>query len=435
MTPLKLIIAILTGLGIVGCTLTPATPPSSTASGSPPRPNSPATPPTDGGRLAYIGGDGNIYLTGAAGRNPIPLTDDATTAYEGQGLSYQRLAWSPEGKLAYASVERSGGTARSQLYVVDEPSQTARLVGQSEAHFVIYLYWSPVPCPGQPDCRHLAYLIEETDDIALRLVTLEADGHHNRRIGAGWPFYFSWAADGRSLLWHSGYNRPEATLAQYHLDRGTTETLVLQPGNFLAPAWSPQAETWLGVTTGEGAGRLQKFGDTTSQIITTAGEGEVTFVWSPDGRQVAYAVRRYATDPFYGPIHRFDVESGQSTRLTDPGLRILAFFWSPDGQRLGYLTRQVLPDTEWMQWRVYDVTSGEDRGFTTFQPTPQMRFIMASFNQYAQSHRFWSPDSRYLVYAAQEGQTRQIWLVDTWAERGGEPLFVAEGSMGFWSWR
>ena len=57
-----------------------------------------ATLPT--GHLAYIGGDGNIYVTTADRQTTIAVTDDATSSWEGAGLSYQRIAWSPKGQLA-----------------------------------------------------------------------------------------------------------------------------------------------------------------------------------------------------------------------------------------------------------------------------------------------------------------------------------------------
>jgi hypothetical protein len=65
-----------------------------------------------------------------------------------------------------------------------------------------------------------------------------------------------------------------------------------------------------------------------------------------------------------------------------------------------------------------------------------MRFAIHSFNQYAQSHRFWSPDGRYLVYADRDrALVERVWLVDTWAERGADPIPVDAGSIGFWSWK
>ena len=88
--------------------------------------------------------------------------------------------------------------------------------------------------------------------------------------------------------------------------------------------------------------QLQIFGADPPLSVATASTGGAAFVWSPDGRQVAYAVRRSANDRFYGAIHLFDQASGQSSQLTDVGLQILAFFWDPAGQRIGYLTQLAM---------------------------------------------------------------------------------------------
>jgi len=67
------------------------------------------------GRLAYIAADGNVYVTTADRHSTIVVTDDATTRWEGIGLSYQRISWSPDGQLAYAAVTRSGNGATRPL--------------------------------------------------------------------------------------------------------------------------------------------------------------------------------------------------------------------------------------------------------------------------------------------------------------------------------
>jgi TolB protein len=122
--------------------------------------------------------------------------------------------------------------------------------------------------------------------------------------------------------------------------------------------------------------------------------------------------------------------------VTDDPFRIRAFFWSPDGERLAYLTWLDLPNETWAQWRVFDLTTGRDRGFAAFNPTPLMRFALYSFGQYAQSHRLWSPDGRYLVYADRDiAAVDRIWLVDTWAERGADPILIGEGTLAYWSWK
>ena len=128
------------------------------------------------------------------------------------------------------------------------------------------------------------------------------------------------------------------------------------------------------------------------------------------------------------------METGEARQLTGNTFRVNGFFWSPDGQKLAYL-HQVATEESWLQWRVVDLTTGVERGYNVFTPSYQMRYVIASFDQYAQSHRFWSPDGRYLVYADQDkDRVERVYLVDTLAERGTPPIFIDEGTIGFWSW-
>jgi len=389
------------------------------------------------GRLAYIGGDGNVYVTTTADfQNKIALTTDAEVSAELPGFSYHRLAWSWDGWLAFAAVQRTGESAQSKLYVLPSLDSQPQLVAESAEHFVIYNFWSPVPCPQEPACRQLAYLIEESDDIALRLVTIRGEQVVNERIGSGWPFYYSWSADGHSLLWHTGLaqaNMP-AALTQYDVTAARPERLSLTPGPFMAPAWSPTGSGWVGVTADGNTNRLQYFNQDGAETITADTGSTVTFAWSPNGRQLAYMIRARENDPFYGAIHLYDLETGEIRRVTDVGLRYLAFFWSPDGSKLGYLTWVPVGADEFMQWRVYDLGTDVDVGFKLFHPAPLMRFAIASFNQYAQSHRYWSGDGRYLVYTTRDGGNQdRIWVIDTWDKEDNQPIFIDEGSIAYWS--
>lgn len=395
------------------------------------------SPLVSSGYLAYIGGDGNVYVTTPELTSKIAVTDDATAAAEYPGYSYHRLSWSPDGRLAFAGVTRQDSQTRGRLFVADQPGGPIRQIGQSDDHFVIYIYWAPSTCPNRPDCQQLAYLIEEAESISLRLVELEAETIKNRLIGAGRPFYFSWSPDGRQMLWHTGgayrYNQA-ARLTLYDLLEQQPQELAQRPGLFLAPAWSPQGDEWLAVSAQEDQDQLHYFGDQRAVSVAKAPAGQMVFAWSPQGDQVAYAVRQNPNDPFYGPVYLFDRQSGQTQRLTAGGFAIEAFFWSPDGQRLAYLTHQPLFDATWMQWRVYDLAKKKDRGFKMFHPSFQMQFIIASFNQYAQSDRFWSPDSRYLVYADSDKQlVERVWLVDTWDQNGHNTTLVDTGAIGLWS--
>ena len=354
-------------------------------------------------------------------------------------MSYQRLAWSPTGQLAYAAVTRTRDNAASTLYVKDSLTDPPKIVEQSDEHFVIYIYWSPVACADQPGCHRLAYLIEEAEDIGLHFVQITDQAISNQIIGFGWPYYFSWSADGQSIVWHTGggyQENPAAELALYDLAEAKTHRFPHQPAGFLAPAWSPRDNIWIGATISKGDAMLRQFSPESTTALAEVSSGGTAFVWSPNGQQIAYAMRPGNNVRYYGPIHLFDQSTGQIVQLTDNDLRVLAFFWDPAGQRLAYLTVLSMPGEEWMQWRVYDVVRGKDKGYKTFNPSLQMKFVMASFNQYAQSHRFWSPDGRYLVYANRDIlQAERIWLIDTWNEDGNNAILVDEGTMGFWSWQ
>jgi len=394
------------------------------------------------GRLAYVANDGNIYITTADRSSKMAVTHDATTAPEDAGFSYHRISWSPDGQLAFAGVHRNGDQAsQAKLYVTELDGQPARLVGESDNHFVIYIYWSPVSCPERPDCHQLAYLIEEEEDIALRLVELDGENVSNRTIGQGWPFYYSWNPDGQSILSHTGgserHNSGNSHLTRYQLADDEQQLLDMPLGLFFAPAWSPQGDKWLAVSSEEGdTDKFQLFEGEQATVLDSAVDSQVVFSWSPDGSQVAYARRQQSTDPFFAPIHIYDTKTGQSNRLTDVDLRIQGFFWSPNGDRLAYLTWLPLPNATWTQWRVYDLENNKDRGFKTFNPSPQMHFVMSSFNQYAQSHNFWSPDGRYLVYANRDEQLiDRVWIIDTLDnESGTEATQIGYGSFGTWSW-
>lgn len=427
-------------LSLTGCQYRPLPP--SEPETSPASTQSPPSASLAGsaGYLAYIGGDGNIYVTTAGLTAPIAITQDATTSPENMGFSYHRISWSPEGHLAFAGVTRTLQETQSKLYVIDSPGQPARLVAQNKAHFVIYIYWAPVPCSHEPGCRRLAYLVEvEAREIGLRLVEMAEDRVEDRLVGRGTPFYFSWAPDGRQLVWHTGgarrYNS-QARLALYHVEQARLETLPQEPGLFLSPAWSPQRqEDWLGVLAEESLDQLHHFqAGQPASLIVTAQDNLIAFAWSPEGDRVAYAVRHSSDDPTYGPIHIFNLRTGQSGPITGASFQVTGFFWAPDGHKLGYLT-QLSPQADWLQWRVYDLEWQQDRGYGAFTPSYQTQYVMSSFNQYAQSHRFWSPDSRYLVYADRdEHQVERIWLIDTWAEQEAPPLLVGEGTFGAWSW-
>jgi TolB protein len=83
---------------------------------------------------------------------------------------------------------------------------------------------------------------------------------------------------------------------------------------------------------------------------------------------------------------------------------------------------------------VVDVASGQQRLLSTFRPSEIfLSQFLPFFDQYALSHRLWSPasDAVVLPMVGTEGASG-IYVVSV---ESGEATRVADGAMAFWSWR
>jgi TolB protein len=77
------------------------------------------------------------------------------------------------------------------------------------------------------------------------------------------------------------------------------------------------------------------------------------------------------------------------------------------------------------------VNTGEGRRLLNFTPTLTfLSQLMPFFDQYALSHRLWSPTSDALVLPLLEDGRSFIYIVPI---HGGDRRFLAEGSMASWS--
>jgi Tol biopolymer transport system component len=384
------------------------------------------------GALAYINGDGNVAVYSPEGGTTIFITDDATAPFEGAGFSYQRLAWSPSGLLGIAGVIRQADAAIGTIAVWDPHELTLQTIIPATDSFVIYLYWSPAGDPA------FVYLVEQQDQIALSYVNLSASPVSDV-LGQGRPFYMSWSPDGQEMLWHTGGalgDNPDAQTQLFDMRSREVRQVANGPGNYVAPVWSASGSHWLLANQIGAATKLVVGGLTESTPITQTepGQGDIAFLWSPSGGQVAYATRPDPLSSTYGPIYIYDLGAGSHERLTDHNLAIKAFWWSPEGDRIAYLTRLLVNGDEWLQWRVFDLRAESDHGGPAFKPSGQMGFVAAAFNQYAQSHRLWSADGRYLVYGAKDPLGNDsVWLLDTLSPEGLIGYELDAGSMGFWS--
>ncbi len=381
-----------------------------------------STPPADpSNQILLQGTDGNLYLVSPDGKERFALTNDAS-----RRRVYGQPTWSPDGQhIAWNAITREGAALLVSRYDGSERKQL-------DLPFLpFYIYWSP---SGQ----QLAYLSNwrgvDGLSMALRLVDLGQAEETVKTLAAGQPFYFSWSPDGSRLLTHIDGERVEV----YDLSAGdkAAQSLAISGSAFSAPQWSADGSRLIYAVTDAQTQRLlladpagQALGDVTDY------EGRISFQLSPSGRQVAYV----ATDAdveasTLGPLYVVDAETQQTRELSDRP--VIAFYWSPDGQKLAFLTLDTVNGHIGLRWNIWDGRG--TRTYAGFFPSQELlENYIPFFDQYAQSHRIWSPQSDAIVFAGtlEDGKSG-VWVQPIGAsgdEQTAAPVNIGTGVIATWS--
>ncbi|MCE7945930.1 MAG: hypothetical protein DYG88_00710 [Chloroflexi bacterium CFX4] len=403
-----------------------------------------------GGMLAVIGTDRNLSIYDADGRNPFPITTDADI----QRRIYQMPTWSTDGRLAFFGVSLDQADPYSlRMFVVQDvqAGATYATAYTSQEEVLTYAYWSPNDCP-LGNCRDLALLYTPAGGnlLAVKLIRDDGGTFSEIEVERGAPFYYSFAPNGKRMLWH----RFGLRLELYDVESNSIEsTLTDVPGAFQAPMWSPVAGDERLLFAVRNANNPQN-----SDLVIAEGDSRLTlladqppplaFAWNADATQVA------VTSAF-GALKVLDASNGAELASSQFG-QIAAHFWSPQGDKVAYLSlrrpnlvgqtylssnghgegsffQQTQPQQ--LTWYVLDVATGDEFALDSFSPTREMIYFLNFFEQFARSHTFWSPDGRYLAYAAFDS-TRDLAEVRLAEVRNGGALRkVADGVIGIWSWR
>lgn len=397
------------------------------------------------GLIAYLGADGNMYVSDQAGGNLMQLTDDAVIP-QNQGdpiLYYQYPTWSHDGsQLAFIGLRADGEKTQSKMMVANLDDDSVNEVYTTESEHPVYLNWSP-------DNVNVSFISTNVSGQNLILQSVPAEGGERTILDTGSPYYWSWAPDGRVMVVHAGGTSTSAPerLAFLNVDQLTVteQGLEVTPASFQSPAWSPDGSRIAYARTT----------DSENEIVVTDSAGEnpnkigsftnkTAFAWSNDGTRFAYIDGIQAMDAgTIGSLHVVDMET--SEEIVEDG-DIISFFWSPNGEEIAYFillqtqsdgsassdAAQTTPQFV-LDLNILNVTNGESRKLFTYRPTQQFLSVLPYFDQYHQSATIWSPDSNHLVLSFINGSgTPGIAIVP--ASGSLEPRILAEGYLAFWSW-
>ena len=270
---------------------------------------------------------------------------------------------------------------------------------------------------------------------------MEAETNVTAGLG-GPPFYYSWSPDGARMIWQR--NNQRFDIYDANQDR-VIETLEQVPGFILSPAWSPVDDRLLlGVSSEANTTDLMVIGDDETHSIADGFSGLVSYNWSPDGNLIAY---REQTEQGFGILHVVDAFTGDDISRS-PTNGVIAFFWSPDSRQIAYLTLAAAPGSfdvhsnqhlaaqgqqpVGIAWSVLDVSTAEVKQFGAFIPTQETVYLIQYADQFAQSHRIWSPDGTHLLYSEFTPGGPVVNLLDT-SQVGSVPFSIADGVIGIWS--
>ncbi len=380
-------------------------------------------------RIVYVDADGQVATIAPDGSEQRTISDTA--------VRFQFPAWSPTGEYVAA-------LSGSNLFrLTDAAGPESVELYSSRSQSPIYFYWSP-------DGRYLTFIANHPSGIGLHLVSTSGESA-SILLATGSPFYWDWQADSTQILIHSGSTGDNARLALLDVENGSVGPNIADPGLFQAPDISRNGRYWAYAERDENGNSWLVLADgQTGEVQRQRHAGLVAFGWSPTADQVAFISTGENRMNFTGPLRLMDAVTGETTLLSRD--LVAAFFWSPDGRYLAAISldqgvqedivlgngRRILgksntqthPDIS-LNLTLIDAATGEKRRLMTFQPS--VIFItqfLPYFDQYAHSHRIWSPDSLAIVLPVVNGRASQITIIPI---NGDPPRPIAEGDMAFWS--
>ena len=407
-----------------------------------------------GPRLAVVDATGALTWMGGDGASPV--------SYAQAGLAFQFPAWSPDGtRIAAVGANANGGG----VYVVrarapTEPAAEPTVIYQSADRSPFYLYWSP-------DGRQVSFLTTEPDGLALRVAPADGSGSAYV-VRAGAPMYWDFVDPDRMLV-HSGSSGADEFFGEIGLDGSPFDGTDRAAGTFRAPTVSSDARyrAYLSAANDAVGEVVRESRDGTGTTrIRIFGAGAVAF--SPVGSDLAFIAPDQPTSAALplpvGPLRILDANAAEARTLI--GGNVIAYFWAPNGREIAALqllapdnpvteaglrgsngrersmalARATVPRSDaqeaaagvGLQLSVSAAANGAIRSERVVRVSALfVNQVLPFFDQYALSHRFWSPDSGSIVLPiVGEGDVTQLQVIPA---DGSEARVVATAEMGFWS--
>jgi TolB protein len=335
-------------------------------------------------RAAAIGALDELLLC-EAGERRI-LGDPEQPGFAAALLGFAWPTWLGDGDALAVSTIGAGGGEESRARLLrlaldgSVPLELLRdsagtpLVGPRTPHYV-----NP-----SPDGRHLLALVPGQQ--TLRLLFVDAHGRGPAQpLASGAPLFSAWSPRGDSLLIHSGGELSIVDLASAPSSRRLAANHV----GYRVPAWSPSGDEFaVSVPIGRRASLEVWDREGVAQRSLGPSWNGAAIAWSPDGTTIAQAAQLPGDGSRFGHLQLVPA-SGGSPREPYRG-SFLQMLWSPDGAHLALLVPGAHEGS--VGWLILERAGERVRRFAPFDPSAEFGLYTTFFDQYALSHRLWSPD-------------------------------------------
>ncbi len=315
---------------------------------------------------------------------------------EEQGDGWSRLGVAPEGRwpvwhagtgrVAFSVVKMEGGEVRSTVEVRDEaglamttahvtPNGVSPVIALRVPH---YLLWSP-------DGVTLSFVAAAPGGLTLFLS--DARGAYSSDAAvSGAPLFPAWADAGDWIAVHSG-----GELVLYEPGTRVRRTVTGEAIGFRTPAWIGRAVHYCRPAA-DGVSVEAHDVDTREerQLLTVA--GGAALARRPGSDDLSVAVSNEPDTGVFDSLKLLDTaDAGARPRTVARG-PFVAAFWAPSGERVAIVVPTQIGDGRYaIHFR--DAGGALICASEGFYPGQDYRTLLGFFDQYALSHRLWSPGS------------------------------------------